>query len=221
MTNDNIHNAADRSKTVSQHYSQFQHQRAPGSVLGLGSSSHSKNPQSYLDSALALRHNNTVFKKLCQAYLDRVDPLVRVFHRPSLMDFLLDGKSYLGYRDTDPVLDVLMSAVFFVAVVSLTEERCHALFDANKTSLIATYRFACELALDRVGLITTEDITVLQSFVLYLVRTDARIPAPSCRWYILIPAQDRRPLLRPWPHSLDSVSHCSSPCRSFRDQCGQ
>lgn len=167
--NDNHnHDAADRSQLTSKQYSQFLQHRAQGSILGLGFS-HSQNPQSYIDAALALRPALAVCKKLYQAYLHGVDPIVRLFHCPSLMDFLLDGKSYLDYHDSDPILDVLRSAVFFVAIVSLTEEQCHSMFDADRTSLIATYRLACEVALDRAGLITTEDITVLQSLVLYLV----------------------------------------------------
>ena len=110
------------------------------------------------------------------------------------MDFLLHGKSYLDYHDTDPVLDVLRSAVFVVAVVSLTEEQCQSMFDADRTSFIATYRLACEVALDRAGLITTEDITVLQSFVLYLVRITARNPSPCFGQPMLTHAQDRCPL---------------------------
>ena len=111
------------------------------------------------------------------------------------MDFLLHGKSYLDYHDTDPVLDVLRSAVFVIAVVSLTEEKCHFIFDTDRTSLIATHRLACEAALDRAGLITTEDITVLQSFVLYLVRITTRIPSPSFGKVMLTHAQDRRSFL--------------------------
>lgn len=110
------------------------------------------------------------------------------------MNFLLDGKSYLDYRDTDPVLDVLRSAVFMVAAVSLTEEKCLALFDTDRTSFIATYRLACEVALDRAGLITTEDITVLQSFVLYLVSITACIPSPWFGTPMLTQAKDRRSL---------------------------
>ena len=138
-------------------------------MLALGFGSHFQSPQSYIDAALALRPAPAVCKKLCQVYLDRVDPIIRIFHRPSLMGFLLEGKSYLDYHDNNPVLDVLKSSVFVVAIVSLTEEQCQSLFDADRTSFIATHRLACEAALDRAGLITTEDITVLQSFVLYLV----------------------------------------------------
>lgn len=87
-----------------------------------------------------------------------------------MIGFLLRGKTYLNYNDTDPVLDLLRAAVFFLTVVTLSDEQCISAFDTDKSSLIATHRLACELALDRVGLIATEDITVLQSFVLYLVR---------------------------------------------------
>ncbi|MCJ1319516.1 hypothetical protein MMC15_004852 [Xylographa vitiligo] len=135
--------------------------------------SHVHNLQSYVEAALALRPAPAICKKLYQAYLKRVDPLVRGFHRPLLVAFLLDGQTYLHYHDTDPVLDLLRSAVLLIAIVSLTEEQCRSTFDADRVGLIAFYRFACENALDRVGLITTKEISVLQSLVLYLfaVRT--------------------------------------------------
>ena len=164
---------------------------ARSGILGLGLS-HVHNLQSYVDAALALRPAPATCKKLCQAYLERVDPLVRVFHRPSLVAFLLDGKSYLHYHDTDPILDVLRSAVFFIAIVSLTEEQCRSTFDTDRASLIAIYRFACENALDRVGLITTEDISVVQSLVLYLVRIAARIHSLNLAQHVLTDAQVRR-----------------------------
>jgi hypothetical protein len=131
---------------------------------------HHQSQQTYIDAALALRPPSAVCQKLCQAYIDRVHPPVKVLHRPTLIGFLLRGKTYLNYNDTDPALDLLRAAVFFLTVVTLSDEQCISAFDTDKSSLIATHRLACELALDRVGLIATEDITVLQSFVLYLVR---------------------------------------------------
>ena len=75
---------------------------------------------------------------------------------------------------------------------ALTEEQCRSTFDADRVGLIAIYRFACENALDRVGLITTEDISVLQYLVLYLVRITARIPSLYVAKHILIDASVRR-----------------------------
>lgn len=149
-------------------------------IFGLGHSH-----QTYVDAALASRPTPAVCKKLCQAYVDRVHPLVKILHRPSLVAFLLRGESYLDYRDTDPVLDLVRAAVFFLVVATLSNEQCRSSFDTEKASLLATYRLACEVALDRVGLMTTDDMTVLQSLVLYIVRStkDFRIMADAIyRW---------------------------------------
>ena len=161
------------SRQYWQHSSQIPQPSVPGSILGFGIGHHQSH-QTYIDATFALRPPFAVCQKLCQAYIDRVHPLVKVLHRPTLVAFLLHGKTYLHYRDTDPVLDLLRAAVFFLAVVTLTDEQCRSSFDTDKSSLTSTHRLACELALDRVGLISTEDITVLQSFVLYLVRRPER-----------------------------------------------
>ena len=143
-------------------------QISSGSALGLGLG-HSQSSQSYIEVALALRPSPATCRKLCEAFLTRVDALVRLFHRPSLLGFLLEDKQYLNYHAADPVLDALRSTVFFITVVSLNCEQCPSIFDTDKTALVSTYRAACEVAFERVGLVTTEDVTVLQSFVMYLV----------------------------------------------------
>lgn len=157
-----------QSTRDSQRSSQSSHHNVPGSVLGFGIG-HFQSQQTYLDAALALRPPHAVHQKLCQAYVDRVAPAVKVLHCPTLTGFLLYDKPYLGYHDTDPILDLLRAAVFFMAIVTLTDDQCRSEFNIDKPSLVDNHRLACEVALDRVGLITTEDVTVLQSFVLYLV----------------------------------------------------
>lgn len=156
----------DQQRTTSTTRQQGQ-QISHSGLFGFGFGNHS--PQTYIDAALALRPSPAVSRKLCQAYMDRVHPLVKILHGPTLVSFLLDGRPYLDYRNTDPVLDLLRASVSFLAIATLSNEQCQSDYDTEKSSLLATYRFACELALDRAGLIYTKDITVLQSFLLYLV----------------------------------------------------
>lgn len=108
-------------------------------------------------------------KKICNLYLQRVDPIVKILHRPSLMDHFLHDRPYLHYNDSDPVVDLLKAAVLFITSATASEEQCRDVFTTPKTSLVAIHRMACEVFIDRVGLIDTEDVTVLQAFVLYLV----------------------------------------------------
>jgi hypothetical protein len=118
---------------------------------------------------LALHPDPVTCEKLVRAYLNRVDPMVKVFHCPSLVRCLLHGEPYLDYSATDIVLDVIKAAVFLITIVSLDGNQCRSLFISERPDLLNKYRLACEISFERVGLINTEDIAVLQAFVLYLV----------------------------------------------------
>lgn len=62
-----------------------------------------------------------------------------------------------------------MAAVCYVAIASLSNDQCQMLFGSNKASNILSFRSASEVALARVDPVITDDLTVLQAFVLFLV----------------------------------------------------
>ncbi|OTA62334.1 hypothetical protein K449DRAFT_382336 [Hypoxylon sp. EC38] len=107
--------------------------------------------------------------RLCQVYLDQVDPIIKVLHRPSLSKFMLDGQYYLGYESGHISTTCLSSAVCYSALASMTEAQCQTTFSMDKRALIVEYREACEAELERSELLATNDITILQAFILYLV----------------------------------------------------
>ena len=82
---------------------------------------------------------------------------------------MIDGTSYLGYDSGDHVVEALRSAVCYAAVSSMTEEQCHNMFAVPQSALVGEYKEACEAAIERSGLVISDDITVLQAFILYLV----------------------------------------------------
>ncbi|RDH36309.1 hypothetical protein BDQ94DRAFT_185424 [Aspergillus welwitschiae] len=143
-------------------------------VLGLGAS----NPSAALRSMSPL-HNPVVGRQLCEVYLQQVDPVIKILHRPSLNRWMVQGEPYLSYADGHPSVEALGSAVCYSAISSMTDNQCSVMFHANKADLLAEARVACETAIGRAGLLTTRDITVLQAFVLYLVarRSEDRTPA--------------------------------------------
>ncbi|MCJ1401583.1 hypothetical protein MMC11_004799 [Xylographa trunciseda] len=107
--------------------------------------------------------------RLCQVYLDQVDPVFKILHRPSLRKFLQHDSTYLGYPEGHASVIALSSAICYVATCSLSETQCRDMFQTSKAALVTQYRRACETSLDQVDVLVTEDITVLQAFVLYLV----------------------------------------------------
>ncbi|CAM1508994.1 Fc.00g027330.m01.CDS01 [Cosmosporella sp. VM-42] len=116
-----------------------------------------------------ISHSRVLASQLGQVYLQQVDPLIKILHRPSVAKLMLQGERYLKYPDEHASVEVLKSAVMYSAANSMTENQCRVLFRAPRSSLVVDCRKACEDALERCGLLTTGDITVLQAFVLYLV----------------------------------------------------
>lgn len=131
------------------------------SVLGLGyMTAHPS--QVYITSpALAAQ--------LCHIYNRQVDPIIKIMHRPTLNAYLVDCKSFLDYDLRDPRPAALRAAVCYAAVASMTEEQCQATFSCPKLKMLPEFRDVCDVALNKAGLLTTKDMTVLQAFVLYLV----------------------------------------------------
>jgi len=143
---------------------------------------HSQSPQSSSDRLIfntipdpssqesdPLEHKGWVKKHLIEVFLVRVDPIFKILHRPSITLHLIQGTSYLDYEPDHPAVEALSSAIYYVSVGSLSEEECASVFSCEKKSILPVFRSVTEKSLVRVGLVTTEDITVLQAFLLYLV----------------------------------------------------
>ncbi|KAF4200324.1 hypothetical protein CNMCM8927_003502 [Aspergillus lentulus] len=119
-------------------------------------------------------------RQLCQVYLQHVDPIIKILHRPSVERWMLHGERYLGLPERHPAGDALGSAICYAAAMSLTETQSLAHFHTSKSSIVTGARRACEAALEKSGLLVSPKLTTLQAFVLYLVarRSEDRSRAP-------------------------------------------
>ena len=105
-----------------------------------------------------------IVSALVDIYLHRVDPVLKVTHTPSLREtFSLDVSTIT------PAQAALRFAVLFTALCSLDEEECFQRLNSRKSSLHSRLQLAAEVSLSRTKLLTTTDLTTLQSFVIYLV----------------------------------------------------
>ncbi len=140
-------------------------------ILGFSApSEYGPSLQPHLDSIQSIvLCNPEMTSELCHVYLSQVDPIIKILHRPSLEKLLLHSGRYLAYPDGHASVEALSSAVLYSAASSMTEEQCRKLFQADKSSIVGSFRRACEVAIERSSVLTTRDITVLQAFVLYLV----------------------------------------------------
>ena len=112
-----------------------------------------------------------------QTYKENVDPLVKVLHIPTIEPTVLSAASHLS--NLSKGFEALLFAIYYGATTSLPPEDCIMKFGEEKQVLLARYRFAIEQALARANFLTTEEIIVLQAFVIFLIclrrNNDARV----------------------------------------------
>jgi Fungal specific transcription factor domain/Fungal Zn(2)-Cys(6) binuclear cluster domain len=104
---------------------------------------------------------------LWEVFKENVDPLVRVLHRPTAKNILINASG-----NTDGLsrpAEALLFAIYFGAVVSLTPDQCQSLLGETKDTLIKRYRFATEQALARAGFLNNSSLMLLQTFVFFLI----------------------------------------------------
>ncbi|KAK6330797.1 hypothetical protein TWF718_002996 [Orbilia javanica] len=105
--------------------------------------------------------------KLWQIYLENVDPMLKVTHTPTLQTRIINAIGDLS--SVSPALEALLFSIYCVAISSLTEEECPALFGISKNDLSRSYQFPCRQALLKCEFLRTTDRDCLTALFLYLV----------------------------------------------------
>lgn len=104
---------------------------------------------------------------LWEVFKENVDPVVRLLHRPTAKNILINAASSVD-KVSKPA-EALLFSIYFGAVVSLTPDQCRQLLDEDKADLVKKYRFATEQALARAGFLNSSSLMCLQAFVFFLV----------------------------------------------------
>lgn len=113
--------------------------------------------------------------QLWQIYLDNVNPLLKLTHTPTLQGQLIEAAA--NPSKTSKPLEALLFSIYFMAVISLTDDEVQETFKEDKTRLMARYHRGTQQALVNAGFMRSPDIVVLQAFLMYLVSLDpANIP---------------------------------------------
>lgn len=107
--------------------------------------------------------------RLWQVYIDNVNPLLKISHVPTLQGRIIGAAA-------DPIeipksLEALMFAIYFIAVQSMTDEDVQSTFGEDKPVLLARYHKATQQALTNASFMRSNELMVLQAYLLYLVST--------------------------------------------------
>ena len=99
-------------------------------------------------------------------YKINIAPVMKLLHNPSTESLVIAASKDLDHINKPT--EALVFAIYFSAVISLTENDCIALLGIERPAALRKYRFACEQALARAGFLNTQDILVLQAMLLFL-----------------------------------------------------
>ncbi|KAL1841894.1 hypothetical protein VTJ49DRAFT_6416 [Mycothermus thermophilus] len=110
--------------------------------------------------------------RLWQYYLERVNPLIKIIHVPTLQP-LVDASSW-GFGGVPKNVEALLFSIFLMTVVSMTPEECKVILDSSKEEALQTFSLAVRLSLIRINFLRSSDLTVLQALMHYLVSLHGR-----------------------------------------------
>ncbi|KAF5615082.1 transcription factor [Fusarium tjaetaba] len=110
--------------------------------------------------------------RLWQLFVDRVNPLTKIIHVPSVQPFALEmatdiNKIPLNYQ-------ALLFAIFTMATVSLTETECLQMLGTSRDEALRRYTIGTKVALTKFNFLKNYDMVALQALLLYLLSLQNR-----------------------------------------------
>ncbi|KAK8016484.1 C6 transcription factor [Apiospora rasikravindrae] len=100
---------------------------------------------------------------LLSVFFDRVDPILKILHRPSILVMLPAGLPRLTLAQ-----EALAFSIYFASITSLTPEACQINLGQDRVTLLKTYQLAVERALGAADYLTNTDLECIQALLLYV-----------------------------------------------------
>jgi len=105
--------------------------------------------------------------RLWQTFLVNVNPLIKMFHAPTLQQTILDASGDI--RNIPRHVEAMMFGIYFLAVTSLQNEDCQTMFGEQRNTLLVKYAHGTQQALISARFLKSLNIGTLQALVLFLV----------------------------------------------------
>ncbi|KAI1153599.1 hypothetical protein F4825DRAFT_414366 [Nemania diffusa] len=111
--------------------------------------------------------------RLWQTFLEKVNPLTKVVHVPSVQPKLVEATA--NPSSIPKNVDALLFSIYAVAVAALDEKECRQQLGCSKEEAYKRFSTGCRIALIRIGIMNTYDLVVLQALVLYFFSLSGRV----------------------------------------------
>ncbi|TVY88787.1 Aurofusarin cluster transcription factor [Lachnellula willkommii] len=104
--------------------------------------------------------------RLWQTFLVHVNPLIKIFHAPTVQQTILDASGNL--ETVSRSTEALMFSIYFLAVVALNNADCQSMFGESRKALVAKYCNGTQQALVNAKFLKSLNISTLHAFAIYL-----------------------------------------------------
>ncbi|KAI0471129.1 fungal-specific transcription factor domain-containing protein [Xylariaceae sp. FL0804] len=104
--------------------------------------------------------------RLWQTFLERVNPLTKVIHVPTVQPLLVEAAT--NRTNLPKNVEALLFAIYLMGTVALEESECVEQLGYSKAEAYNRFSQGCRTVLVRVGFLQASDLIVVQALVLYL-----------------------------------------------------
>ncbi|KAH8197560.1 hypothetical protein TruAng_008296 [Truncatella angustata] len=116
------------------------------------------------DSAAVLFHPpDHQVQFLLETFFDKVDPIIKILHRPTILKMVSAGTSHLTIEQ-----EALQFSIYFAAVTSLTPQECLSHMGQDQMTLFKSYQLDVERALAAADYLNNSEMECIQAFLLYV-----------------------------------------------------
>jgi hypothetical protein len=105
--------------------------------------------------------------RLWQIYLDRVNPLTKIIHAPTLQPYVVNSSS--GCSSLPKNYEALLFSIWLMAAVAMAPEECEAVLGYSREVAVQRFSSGVRMALVRLNFLKTHEVVALQALVIYLV----------------------------------------------------
>lgn len=105
--------------------------------------------------------------RLWQTFLVNVNPMVKMFHAPTIQQMILDASGDLA--NVPRHTEALMFGIYFLSVTSLQDHDCRNMFNESKDTLLAKFSVGAQQSLVNSRFLKSLNILTLQAYIMYLV----------------------------------------------------
>ncbi|KAH7123178.1 fungal-specific transcription factor domain-containing protein [Dactylonectria macrodidyma] len=104
--------------------------------------------------------------RLWQLFLDRVNPLGKVIHVPTVQPYVMEAAAKIS--NVSLPQQALLFSIYAIAITSVSDDECAAMFNMSRDTAVHRFTLGAKLSLIRFNFLKNYDMAVLQALILFL-----------------------------------------------------